>query len=158
MDVPFHFGILPHLNASFVLFEEMNRGKARTELVIQDMKDGDIIGCYGRTAERDIHHRLMARGLKGCQIRCFTEEDFTNNPHWMAKVENRLSRQLPNGCTIHVDHTLIYKIVEIGLKNISHEVGYLVGMIGQENERSVILGQESRRLHQNYPIERGDRK
>ena len=27
MDVPFHFGMLPHLNASHILFEEMNRGK-----------------------------------------------------------------------------------------------------------------------------------
>ena len=157
MDVPFHFGMLPHLNASHVLFEEMNRGKARTELVLQSMKDGDVIACYGATTGEDIRRRLHDRQLQDARVVVFKDEDFTNNPHWMAKLENRITRSIPRGRMVYVDHTLVYKIIEIGLKGISHDLGYFVGMIGAENQRSVYLESESRRLTQAFPIERGER-
>lgn len=157
MDVPFHFGILPHLNASFVLFEEMNRGKARTELVLQDMRDGDCILVYGRNAAEDARRRLSERMLQNVTVVAFKEEDFVDNPHYMSKIENRASRSVRPGGRIHVDHTLIHKIVEIGLIQISHNVGYVVGMIGEENHRSKFLAEESKRLHQTYPIDKNSR-
>ena len=76
MDVPFHFGMLPHLNASHILFEEMNRGKARTELVLQSMKDGDVIACYGATTGEDIRRRLHDRQLQDARVVVFKDEDF----------------------------------------------------------------------------------
>lgn len=138
MDTPFHFGIIPHLEASHRLFEEFNRGKARTESVLQAMKDGDFILVYGKEAARDIEDRLHRMGKHRCEVIIYRSHGPQGGPEEFHPEEIRRSllpwlKRRPQNKLLHVDHTFIYAWTTAQLYALNDRFAGLVGLVGEFN-------------------------
>lgn len=134
MDTPFHYGILPMLDTAFQLFEENSKGKARTELVLQSMNDGDLIVVFGKHAVRDVEERLKATGKRNCVVIPTGREDVEDPSHFHQRLSMRFRQSYRDGGQrLHVDHTFVSAWIEAALVRVNHDFEKLVGMIGEFN-------------------------
>jgi Txe/YoeB family toxin of Txe-Axe toxin-antitoxin module len=141
MNVPFNFGFLASMHAALVTFEEFSKGKARTELILQSMKDGDTIFVFGSGEMGEIEARLRRLNKTNCLVRYFRESDFTHPGDFEELVKMAPRRW---GTRVHLDHSIVFRLMERGLVEMNHEFARIVSLVGITNEQSA----EDERLYQ----------
>lgn len=124
------FGMFANMEAAVRMFEEMQRGQARTESVIQQMNDGDVIVVAGRHAYEDAMRRLKDRGLRDCVgIDVIFDHQFN-----IRSLGDRVARAATkhNG-NVFLDHSFVEAFMMDSIKAMKHQFAGIVGLIGGTN-------------------------